>query len=247
MRVLFVCTANVCRSVSAEVLAKQLVHSWGLTGVELRSAGTAAVEGIPPCTVAPALQASGIEHVSTGLTPEWTNWADLILTAARDNQAAVAAADPDTRTRLFTIRQAGRICEWLTSQRMTEAAYHRARQPQGWGGRFQTGDPRALVAPFPLDNREVDAWFVEEMNAARGLAPLPPEEQSAGPSRRWHRSGQATATSPDDVSDPHTSPGPDLHGIAYEQIRTAIYWLGVALLAVQRTQDLVAAAARTSD
>ena len=84
--------------------------------------------------MAPAL--AGRTHASQPLTFELVQWADLILTAAREHQAAVLAIDPSARTRTFTIRQAGRLSQWLVASGMLAAARS--------GGPFAPGDPATM-------------------------------------------------------------------------------------------------------
>ena len=78
MKVLYVCTANICRS----PLAAGLLRQAAVPGVQVASAGTRAVVGAPGCSVP--------SHRSSPLSREAIAWADLVLTAARDHQGAVA-------------------------------------------------------------------------------------------------------------------------------------------------------------
>lgn len=47
MRILFVCSANICRSALAEVILKQKLHQKGLTDIVVESAGVHNYEGGP--------------------------------------------------------------------------------------------------------------------------------------------------------------------------------------------------------
>ncbi|MFC1660711.1 low molecular weight protein arginine phosphatase [Gemmatimonadota bacterium] len=84
LRLLFVCSGNTCRSPLAEVLARGLSRTRGLEALDVRSAGTSTVHGLPASEG--ALRAADRHaldlqsHQSTPLTPELVAWADLILT-----------------------------------------------------------------------------------------------------------------------------------------------------------------------
>jgi len=47
VKVLFVCTGNICRSPMAEAIARRMIEERGLGNVEVSSAGTAAWDGAP--------------------------------------------------------------------------------------------------------------------------------------------------------------------------------------------------------
>lgn len=105
---------------------------------------------------------------------------------------AVIDLDPSKRSRTFTMLQAGRIARWLLHTEMVQAGRGRAAVGPDWRRGFAVEDPRGQVAA--LDGNR-DAWIVEELDAARGLA----------------------GTGPDDIPDPHVG-GPELHPTAYRQI-----------------------------
>ena len=203
MKVLYVCTANICRS----PLAAGLLRQAAVPGVQVASAGTRAVVGAPGCSVP--------SHRSSPLSREAIAWADLVLTAARDHQGAVAEVDPGARRRTFTIRQAGRLSDWLLSAGMVAAA----RAP----GKYPQGDPRGLVAPLPTVGRT--DWLVGELDAARGMAPVPAEPVVLAGRRRR----RTETPHPDDIPDPHVL-GDEWHPVARDQIAAATGQL-VALLA----------------
>lgn len=183
MKVLFVCTANICRSASAAQLLRDAVATTPeLPDVEVRSAGSHALPGHPGCSVAPALAGTFEAHRSQPVTRELVEWADLILTAARDHRPRVMELEPGARSRTFTIRQAGRIAGWLLDAGMLDAARERAVRGDGpWGESFVVGDPRLDVEPMPTDPALRTAWLLSEMDVARGLAgAASAEEQAAG-------------------------------------------------------------------
>ena len=48
MKILFVCTANICRSALAEVMLKKMLQEKDLNDIEVESAGVQNYEGAPP-------------------------------------------------------------------------------------------------------------------------------------------------------------------------------------------------------
>jgi len=91
-RILFVCTGNTCRSpMAATALRAELGPD--ADGVELRSAGTAAVPGQPASEGSQrVVQADGFDlsqHRSRPLTPELARAADLVFVMSPAHRAAV--------------------------------------------------------------------------------------------------------------------------------------------------------------
>lgn len=83
MKVLFVCTGNICRSPLAEALLRQMLKQKNVEGIEVASAGTAAAtgegasEGGYLVGLECGLDMSG--HKAQPLTKELVEEADLIL------------------------------------------------------------------------------------------------------------------------------------------------------------------------
>lgn len=107
---LVVCTANVCRSpVAAALLARDLAA----VGVEVTSAGTEAVPGMPAAPEAVEVVRRelglGLEHRSRPLTAALLEQADLVLTMTREQSTLVTAQDPRALRRVFTLRELARI------------------------------------------------------------------------------------------------------------------------------------------
>lgn len=99
-RLLFVCTANICRSPMAEGFARNYGEERGWA-VEARSAGTRAIPGNPAAPNAvKALREVGIDiagHLSQPMTAELVEWAERILVMemrhARDIREEFPGAD----------------------------------------------------------------------------------------------------------------------------------------------------------
>ncbi len=92
LRLLFVCSGNICRSPMAAGLADRVAMELGLE-VEIRSAGTLGIVDRPadPKMVAVAREI-GIDlrdHRSQGLTAELVGWADRVLVMELEHAEAV--------------------------------------------------------------------------------------------------------------------------------------------------------------
>lgn len=107
MKVLFVCTANICRSAYAEVVARQLVGP-GST-LEFRSAGTRGNDGDPmePGMAAEAVLrgASTDDFRSSRLTMAMVDSADLVLTAEAAHRRRILEERPLAMRTAFSLGQ----------------------------------------------------------------------------------------------------------------------------------------------
>ncbi len=111
--VLIVCTANQCRSPTAELLLAQAVAEQGLPW-RVSSAGTRARPGEPiHPRAARALRARGISidgwRGSRQLTPDLVDAADLILVAASMHRRHVVTVRPNALPRAFLFREFVRL------------------------------------------------------------------------------------------------------------------------------------------
>jgi len=116
-RVMFVCTANHCRSPMAQqLLAQATVELFGTAQAwQVGSAGTAIPGPWPLNSNAATVLAERLpavaEHQAVQLDKPLVSTADLILTATRDHRGDVVRLLPAAMGRTFTILQFARLCD----------------------------------------------------------------------------------------------------------------------------------------
>jgi len=116
MRILFVCSGNICRSpLGAQVLTARLGPDAHAFTVE--SAGTIADDGAamdgPAAAQSARLGGDPSTHRSRYLTEQIAASADLVLSAERSHRAAVVSLAPRAAKRAFTIKQFARVLDGL--------------------------------------------------------------------------------------------------------------------------------------
>lgn len=106
LRVLYVCTANICRSAYADVRSRSLVSA---DDVAFASAG---VWGFDRAPLEELMAAQAVERGadpsgfrSQRLSPDLVAASDLILTMARDHRAFILDDWPGAVTKTFTLSQ----------------------------------------------------------------------------------------------------------------------------------------------
>ena len=107
LKVLFVCTANICRSPFMELTARHLA---GDSPIEFRSAGTHGFTDHPinpemAVTLAPRGITSHEEFRSRPLTKTELDWADVVLTAEADHRQFILDDHPALFRKVFTLGQ----------------------------------------------------------------------------------------------------------------------------------------------
>jgi protein-tyrosine-phosphatase len=116
MRVLFVCTANICRSPYMELAGRALLRPD--SSVELSSAGTLGfVDHAMNGTMAETL--ADIDHSgfrSRRLTPSMVDEADLVLTAENEHRQYILLEQPAAFRKVFSLGQFATAVERLAAQ-----------------------------------------------------------------------------------------------------------------------------------
>jgi protein-tyrosine phosphatase len=154
-RILTVCTGNVCRSPSAElILARELS---ALEGVEVSSAGTGALvgDGIPDPGLR-LLAGAGIDgtsHHARQLTPALVQESDLILAMAREHRRTIVELVPAATRRTFTVRELARVVEHVDDF-VAEGEYANAAARMRAAVLYAAG--RRGLVPQPADPEELD-------------------------------------------------------------------------------------------
>jgi protein-tyrosine-phosphatase len=127
-RLLFVCSANICRSPFAELLARQLFA--GL-GVEVSSAGVRGFDGYEmDVEMANQLRLRGgdsSQFASRPLTRADLDWADAVLTFEFRQHMKILDAHPDARGKVFGFGQFARAAELAGPGRPGEDLLRRIR------------------------------------------------------------------------------------------------------------------------
>jgi protein-tyrosine phosphatase len=166
-RILFVCSANVCRSPSAQALALHRLAKAGLSGqLTVVSAGTASESRTGWCpearkhvTIDDETAAIMGNHESHQVSWSGISKAAMVLSADRLTSSQVLRIDPHVRSRLFTMREAAALAQSVVEAELLPKRVDTTGVPEGL-----TGDTTS-----PADALE---WLVTEMDAARGQVSL---------------------------------------------------------------------------
>jgi protein-tyrosine phosphatase len=107
MSVLLVCTGNICRSPTAELMLRQHLD---FSSAIFSSAGTASTPGQPmhPRAIAAAGKLGFFEqemHESRQLERDLISRSTLVLAMARDHRAAILRLMPSASRKVFTLRE----------------------------------------------------------------------------------------------------------------------------------------------
>lgn len=213
--VMTVCTMNICRSPAMQFVLERdtipMVARHGIT-LDVSSAGIHAVAGAPSCDISLAMVGEADRAESARrFAVDGPVRPDLILGAARSHVSAVVDADPALRSRTFTMLQASRLAQWVVTDGPLEAG---TRKLRGEVIEMDNADPVALTPALPAGAGQRVAWLVGRLDAAREVAPMPPQlpEPHHG----------------DDIPDPHVL-GYNLHRMSADLILESIAVFNEAL------------------
>ncbi|GAA0351156.1 hypothetical protein NE235_23635 [Actinoallomurus spadix] len=158
-QLLFVCTANICRSPMAAELTRLRCEAAARSGdVIVGSAGTHGHDGagIDPGAAAVLRLRGGrtTGFSARTLTESLLAAADLVLTAERRHRAAAAALHPRSHARVFTILEFARLTRQVPPDRLSgESVAARARSLVREAARM-----RGTCPPGPPDEDIADPY-----------------------------------------------------------------------------------------
>ena len=142
---LFVCTGNICRSPTAEALARRELARYPGAPLEVSSAGSHALEGNPAASrsmLAASTRGASLErHFARELTRRRVRSAGLILCMAAEHRPFVLSYDRSAADRTFLLATFARVAgewDWLA------------------------GSPAELVALAAEHGRELDGDDVDD-------------------------------------------------------------------------------------
>jgi protein-tyrosine phosphatase len=138
--VLFVCTGNICRSPTAEALARRELARYPGVPLEVSSAGSHALEGNPAASrsmLAASTRGANLErHFARELTRRRVRSAGLILCMAAEHRPFVLSYDRSAASRTFLLASFARVAsqwEWLAGSpaELVALAAEHARELDG--------------------------------------------------------------------------------------------------------------------
>jgi protein-tyrosine phosphatase len=138
--VLFVCTGNICRSPTAEALARRELARYPGVPIQVSSAGSHALEGNPAASrsmlAASARGASLERHFARELTRRRARAADLVLCMAAEHRPFVLSYDRSAADRTFLLATFARVAgqwDWLATSpaELVALAAEHAREQDG--------------------------------------------------------------------------------------------------------------------
>ncbi|MBU1056560.1 MAG: low molecular weight protein arginine phosphatase [Proteobacteria bacterium] len=114
MKILFVCTANICRSFMAENIFNKLAAENGLINISVVSAAILDMKGAPADQKAiEILKENGIDvsdHKSTLLTENIVSESDKILVMTHQHKETIAEKYPDAKDKIFLLKSFSISC-----------------------------------------------------------------------------------------------------------------------------------------
>ncbi|AMM33853.1 Low molecular weight phosphotyrosine protein phosphatase [Sinomonas atrocyanea] len=154
LRILTVCTGNVCRSPLAERLLQTGFDEICPDAVEVRSAGTHALVGADAepgsRAIASALGASLAGFSARQLTTPMLTGADLVLAMSTEHRAVILQLAPSAFRKTFTLREFARVLSGAALEKAEAASTASVRE--AWLATIAEAAGRRQAGPAPDDD-----------------------------------------------------------------------------------------------
>lgn len=161
MKILTVCTGNICRSVYTQHLLQAVMQGRG-ANVEVASAGVRVNPRLSvPDEIERALEDEGLTaagHAPRQLTADMINQADLVLTATVEQRREVLKMAPLAMRKVFTLLEAAAVANALEVEQQ-ETVGARSNDPRALAMARSTvpaGTPLDLVDPYRRSQQDYD-------------------------------------------------------------------------------------------
>ena len=110
MKIMFICTGNICRSAMADWLLKQKIKDKNIKDIEVYSCGVYAEYGDTPTWEAKRVMMDEYsidmsQHRATNIRNSNIEKMDLILCATSRHKRAVLGAYPELEGKVFTMKE----------------------------------------------------------------------------------------------------------------------------------------------
>ncbi|AIZ16783.1 protein tyrosine phosphatase [Bifidobacterium pseudolongum PV8-2] len=159
MKVLFVCTGNVCRSPMGELMFPLFFHEDSIT------TDSAGVQGLINSPIDPSserlMQMDGIDASSfrsKRLTPQLAMSSDLILCFAEHQRKKIVELAPRSRSRTFLLTDFANLCTYCRDNNMVQGDTLEARLDSVLTN-------ASLVRPMLPKAREIDDPYQRDFSA----------------------------------------------------------------------------------
>ncbi len=179
-RILFVCTANRCRSPLAEHLMRRALHEAGLRAL-ISSAGFLPGGFPTPATGITVAADNGLDlsrHRSTRVSARIVQVSDVILTMTRGHAREIVALSPESWPRVYPLKQFTALLEAVTLPRRTYFRDAAMLAGEARKRKAILGNPEYDAVQDPM-GRSAEAWqsVIDDLRAhltqvIRPLAPL---------------------------------------------------------------------------
>ena len=107
--ILLICTGNSCRSVMAEAIMRKRLYEMGNDNIEVKSAGTRALNGLPPTDeTITVMKEDGVDvsgYKTKNVTPDMIKKADLILAMEPMHKDDIVRLVPSAVSKTYLLKE----------------------------------------------------------------------------------------------------------------------------------------------